>query len=249
MRTVFRTHGGLAVPAVTSDQMRDVDHLAIDVVGLNLYQMMENAGRNLAEQCAEILGTDWDKARIVVLEGSGGNGGGGMCAARHLANHGGNVTLVPKERDKLRGVPAEQFALYQATNGRVADPHELENIQADLLVDAVLGYSLDGAPRGAAVQMIQWMSAHSGPVISLDVPSGVDATTGDAVGDHVHATVTMTLALPKTGLGANAVGRLFVADIGIPHEVFARAGVQPPKALFGSGYRVELNIGSDAAQQ
>lgn len=233
----FDALGGFRVPAVTALQMREIDRVAIDEVGLNLYQMMENAGRNLAELCVEFLGEGWAEARIIVLAGRGG----GMCAARHLANHGGAVTLVLTDRERLRGVPADQFALYRATAGQVADLDEIDRLGADLVVDAVLGYSLHGAPRGAAAKMIRWMSAHGAPVISLDIPSGIDATTGDAAGDHVRATVTMTLALPKTGLDTDAVGRLSVADIGIPQEVFTRVGIHPPKTLFRRGYRVWID--------
>jgi NAD(P)H-hydrate epimerase len=90
----FQTEAGLVVPAVTSEQMREVDRVAIEEVGPNLYQMMENAGRNLASMCVEMLGQAWARSPVVVLAGTGGNGGGGICAARHLANHGGQVTLV-----------------------------------------------------------------------------------------------------------------------------------------------------------
>ena len=236
----FRTLTGLAVPAITTEQMREVDRVAVDEVGPNLYQMMENAGRNLASLCVELLGQDWHRAPIVVLAGTGGNGGGGICAARHLANHGGDVTVVVSDPSNLSGVPADQFSLYRATGGRVAPARETGALQAELVVDAVLGYSLGGAPRGVALELIGWMSSHAATVVSLDVPSGVDATTGAAPGEFVHATTTMTLALPKTGLDADAVGQLWLADIGIPREVYRRVGVDLPAGLFTSGYRVRL---------
>ena len=78
------------------------------------------------------------------------------------------------------------------------------------------------------------------PVVSLDVASGVDSTTGTAPGAYLRATTTMTLALPKTGLDADAVGVLWLADIGIPREVYRRVGVQVPDGLFTPGYRVRL---------
>lgn len=236
----FRTDAGLVVPAITTTQMREVDRIAIDELGPNLYQMMENAGRNLASLCVELFGERWPTAPIVVLAGTGGNGGGGICAARHLANHGGNVTLVISNPSHLKGVPADQLALYRATGARVATVADLDTVDADLLVDAVLGYSLGGAPHGAAAELIRWMSRHPAPVVSLDSPSGVDSTTGVAPGDHVTATDTMTLAAPKTGLDAEAVGTLWLADIGIPREVYRRVGIELPPALFAPGYRVRL---------
>jgi NAD(P)H-hydrate epimerase len=221
--------------------MREVDRVAIEEVGPNLYQMMENAGRNLASMCVEMLGEAWARSPVVVLAGTGGNGGGGICAARHLANHGGQVTLVVSDTEGLARVPGEQFALYRATDGRLAEARELEAIESALTVDAVLGYSLAGAPHGAASDLIGWMSQSDAPVLALDVPSGVDATSGDSPGAHVRAAITMTLALPKTGLDVGAVGDLWVADIGIPRSVFERAGIQrPPADLFARGYRVRL---------
>lgn len=85
------------------------------------------------------------------------------------------------------------------------------------------------------------MTCGSTPVIALDVPFGVDATTGDSPGVHVRAATTMTLALPKTGLEVDAVGELWVADIGIPRHVFERSGARPPPGmLFSEGYRTRL---------
>ena len=239
------SEAGLVVPAVTTEQMREVDRVAIEGVGPNLYQMMENAGRNLASLCVEMLGEGWATSPVVVLAGTGGNGGGGICAARHLANHGGRVTLVVSDVARLSGVPAEQLALFRASGGRLAEIGDPGTLESSLTVDAVLGYSLAGAPQGAAADLIGWMSRGDAPVVALDVPSGVDATTGDAPGAHVRAATTMTLALPKTGLAVDAVGELWVADIGIPGGVLERAGVRPPPAsLFSKGYRVRLSWSS-----
>ncbi len=238
----FLSESGLVVPAVTTEQMREVDRVSIEEVGPNLHQMMENAGRNLASLCVEMLGAGWATSPIVVLAGTGGNGGGGICAARHLANHGGQVTLVVSEVARLAGVPAEQLALYRASGGRLAETGDLRTLKPSLTVDAVLGYSLGGAPHGAVADLIGWMLLGDAPVVALDVPSGVDATTGDSPGVHVQAATTMSLALPKTGLAIDAVGELWVADIGIPGGVLERSGVRPPPAgLFSRGYRVRLS--------
>ena len=107
---------------------------------------------------------------------------------------------------RLTGVPAQQLALYRATGARLAEAGHLEAVDSSLTVDAVLGYSLAGAPRGVAADLIRWMSRGAAPVVALDVPSGVDATSGDSPGAHVRAATTMTLALPKTGLDVDAVG-------------------------------------------
>src|SRR5215471_18431321 len=105
-RTNIRfTASGMEVPAVTAEQMREVDRIAMQETGPNLFQMMENAGRNLAALSMELLGNGWQQASYLVLAGSGGNGGGGICAGRHLANHGCRVSLCLADPEQLGEVP------------------------------------------------------------------------------------------------------------------------------------------------
>jgi NAD(P)H-hydrate epimerase len=236
----FVTDAGVTVPAVTTDQMREVDRVAIEEVGPNLHQMMENAGRNLALTVLETLGANWTSTPITVLAGTGGNGGGGICAARHLANRGADVTVAITDPQALTSVPNEQLEVYRGTPGKLADLAALDTLRPGLIVDAIIGYSLGGAPRGVAGRMIEWIGNQPAPVISLDVPSGIDSTTGEAHGAHVRAAVTLTLALPKTGLDAATVGELWLADIGIPREVYRRVGIDVPTGVFGNRFRVAV---------
>ena len=239
--TAFATDRGVTVPAITTDQMREIDRVAIDDVGPNLYQMMENAGRSLALAAVELLGPTWWSQPVLVLAGTGGNGGGGICAARHLANRGADVAVVITDPERLAPVSAAQLTLFRATAGRETAVDDLGRFARGLIIDAVIGYSLSGAPRGVARTLIQWVDGQSAPVLSLDVPSGLDATTGEAPGAVVSATHTMTLALPKTGLDAPEVTDLSLADLGIPAEVFRRVGVAVPQEVFGDRYRVPLH--------
>jgi len=236
----FVTDAGAVVPAVTVEQMREVDRIAVEDLGPNLYQMMENAGRSLALTAIETLGPDWRTSPIVVLAGTGGNGGGGICAARHLGNRGADVTVVVTRPEGLAPVTAGQLDTYRATPGRIESAGRLDRLEPRLVVDAVIGYNLGGALRGAACELIDWAASGAAPVLSLDVPSGIDPGSGNAPGSHVRAATTMTLALPKTGLDAPATGRLLLADIGIPPEVYRRAGIDVPGGLFGDRYRVPL---------
>ncbi len=235
----FDTDTGISVPAITTDQMREVDRIAVEETGPNLWQMMENAGRNLALQSIEALSGGWRNADIVVLAGTGGNGGGGICAARHLANRRGRVTLVLSNPARLSEVTRFQHQVYQATPGREVRLDDLDAGRGDLIVDAVIGYSLSGAPRGVAGEMIEWANANSAPILSMDVPSGVDSTTGEAPGVAARPEWTMTLALPKTGLNAERTGALFLADIGIPVTVYAKMGLDFVTP-FDHRYRVPL---------
>lgn len=237
----FVTDEGVVVPAVTADQMREIDRIAIEETGPNLFQMMENAGRNLALTALRMVGSRWSEEKVVVLAGTGGNGGGGICAARHLANRGVEVTVVITDETRLTGVPRGQLEVFRQTSGRQVSPTRLESLEPTLVVDAIVGYSLEGHLRSAAREMVDWSGNLDAPMLSLDVPSGINASSGVASGAHVNSAKTMTLALPKTGLHAQAAGDLCLGDIGIPANTYRRAGIEVDSRLFGSRYVVPIN--------
>jgi NAD(P)H-hydrate epimerase len=243
----FRTKAGVRVPAITADQMLKVDRVAMEEFGLGILQMMENAGRNLAENVLDMLGAS--SGAVVILAGAGGNGGGGLCCARHLHNRGYRVRLaLDREAAALRGAAAAQWRILQAAGLQPLTPDQvaLALRQSDLVVDALIGYSLRGAPRGRAAELISLCNAHAARVLALDVPSGLNATTGETPGVVVRAERTLTLALPKTGL-RDVPGALYLADIGVPPEVYHRLGLSfdPP---FGRRYwlRLERDTGAQS---
>ena len=235
----FFTESGVEVPALTTEQMREVDRIAIEDTGPNLYQMMENAGRSLATLAILLLGTDWEKASVIVLAGTGGNGGGGICAARHLANRNVKVNLCLANSEGLREVPAFQRKIFQFTSGEEVDIPDLQYQHVDLVLDALIGYGLQSAPRGSVQKLIQWVRESGAPILSLDIPSGLDSTTGETDGDYIQATWTVTLALPKTGLLSDKIGKLYLADIGIPEETFRKVNIDY-SSPFDSDFIVEL---------
>jgi NAD(P)H-hydrate epimerase len=203
------------IPTLTKDQMREVDRIMIEDLGISLIQMMENAGRNLAELALR----RFHPARVIVLAGTGGNGGGGLVAARHLFNRGVDVQVgLARPVEAFDGVPARQLEILDGMRipvlvGAVAP--------ADLIIDALIGYSLRGDPRGRTRELIQWVNTAETPVLSLDTPSGLNVTTGEAADPCVEAAATMTLALPKRGLlDAPQVGELWLADISVPPSVY-----------------------------
>jgi NAD(P)H-hydrate epimerase len=207
--------------------MREVDRIAVEELGLGILQMMENAGRNLAANVMELLGTVGSFGEVTILAGAGGNGGGGLCSARHLHSRGYKVNMIlDGEASALRGAAANQLRILRAAGLRPLAPSEAEEAirRADVVVDALIGYSLRGAPRGRAAELIDLCNEHARQVLALDVPSGLDATTGEAPGAIVRPDRTLTLALPKTGL-ASISGELYVADIGIPPEVYRPLGL------------------------
>lgn len=240
MKIRFTTEEGIEVPAVTKQQMIEIDRIAIEETGPNLFQMMENAGRNLCLLTIDVLGDKWKSSNIVILAGTGGNGGGGICAARHLANRGAKVSVCITEPDKLREVTAHQLHVLQSTSAKIISLAELENENPDVILDAIIGYNLSGEPKGISLELIKWVSRQPGLVISLDIPSGIKSTTGEVADNHINPNMTLTLALPKTGLLPSVSGDLFLADIGIPRKVYEKLGLiyhQP----FDKHYYTKLN--------
>jgi NAD(P)H-hydrate epimerase len=235
----FWTQDGVLVPAVTAEQMREVDRIAVEEFGLGILQMMENAGRNLALNVIDMLGRA--SGEITVLAGAGGNGGGGLCCARHLHNRGFKVWLVLDRKPAgLRSAAANQLQILQSACLQPAEPDRAGHAirRAEVVVDALIGYSLRGAPRGRAAELIELCNRHAARILSLDVPSGLDATTGEAPGVVVRPERTLTLALPKTGL-RDTRGNLCVADIGIPPGVYYALGLSY-EPFFGGRYWLRL---------
>lgn len=212
--------------------MREVDRLVVEVFGIQIIQMMENAGRNLAALVRFLLGDSVMGKYVVIAAGKGNNGGGGMVAARHLYNWGAGVTvLLPDEPlhnvAEIQRKIIERFPLVMKT-GEAASRH-LYDWKGDIIIDALIGYGLSGRPRGWVFKMINAINATNAPVVSLDIPSGLDASTGEICKPCVNASVTMTLALPKTGLlkpeARSVIGSLYLADIGIPDVLYKEIGI------------------------
>jgi len=221
------------VPAVTVAQMREVDRIMVEDLGISLLQMMENAGRALAE-LTRIHLSGVRRRRVVVLAGRGGNGGGGMAAARRLAVWGAEVRVVLAHPDKALGeAPAHQLASLRAMGVPVHRPADAVSLvhEADVVLDALLGYSLDGPPRQPEAGMIRFAGMHDTPIIALDLPSGLDPDRGMPYDPTIRATRTLALALPKAGLlrpeAASSVGELWLADISVPASAYAAFGINP----------------------
>ena len=217
------------VPFITTDQMREVDRAMIEDFGISLVQMMENAGRNLAHLARQrFLDGDPPERRVVVLAGTGGNGGGGLVCARRLRNWGAEVQVwMTAPSSDLADVPLHQLGILQRMGISIIVGGELLVLPpADLLVDSMIGYSLTGAPTGLVATLIDAANNHGASILALDVPSGVDTTTGAAGGRAIRAKATLTLAMPKVGLRAETakqhIGELYLADISVPPELYGR---------------------------
>ena len=221
------------LPWLTVAQMVEVDRAMVEDYEILLPQMMEHAGRHLAHLARErFLGGALRGRHVAVLAGPGGNGGGALVAARRLAAWGATVTVVVSaESERMADVPRHQRRILEHMQVPLSEAAPPPGRAFDLILDGLIGYSLSGRPRGRAADLIRWANAHAAPVLSLDVPSGLDATTGEVIELAARATATMTLALPKRGLGQDLgptfVGELYLADIGVPPALYA----EPPLAL------------------
>jgi NAD(P)H-hydrate epimerase len=235
----FTTEAGIEVPAVSASQMHEVDRIAVQETGPTLFQMMENAGRTVAQFTLDVLKWQGQSAKVVVLVGSGGNGGGGLCAARHLANRSLNVDVCYAEADKLNESTAYQRKILNSTPAKEIVFSALSGKTYDLIIDALIGNGLNSAPRGETAALIRWSNESKAPILSLDVPSGVDATTGETPGEYIRPRWTIALALPKTGLSPERTGMLFLADLGIPPKVFEKISPRYTNP-FGGSFLVSL---------
>ncbi|MDP8959167.1 MAG: NAD(P)H-hydrate epimerase [Actinomycetota bacterium] len=232
-----------AVPALTARQMAEVDRIMVEELGIGLVQMMENAGRSLAE----LVMRRFTPGSALVLAGTGGNGGGGLAGARHLANRGVEVAAVlagPVEA--LSPVTRVQLDILERLGVQVTGSAQ----EADVVIDALIGYSLQGDPQGRAAELIEWANLQSSPVLSLDAPSGLDVTTGLAGSPCATASATLTLALPKVGLrSAGQVGELYLADISVPPLAYLRLGLEVPRLFIDEGIvRIERGPGGNGRQ-
>jgi ADP-dependent NAD(P)H-hydrate dehydratase / NAD(P)H-hydrate epimerase len=218
---------------LTAAEMRELDRQTIEVIGLPGVVLMENAGRSAAE-AIEGSFASCRPGPVLVLAGKGNNGGDGFVVARHLLNRGWQVvTLVLAAEEEVAGDAAIQLQVLLRGGGEVhfaRTGEELAAFLADqrphLLVDALLGTGLNSAVRGLMAEAIDWLNGCALPVVSLDIPSGVDATSGRVLGRGVRADLTVTFAVAKvghaTGPGAGLVGTLLTVDIGIPCALSSR---------------------------
>jgi len=206
------------IELLTTKEMTETDRLTI-AGGITGILLMENAGRAVAEQAATPRGR-----RIVVVAGPGNNGGDGFVAARHLAERGYAVRVcLVGDKARLKGDAATAAERW---TGPVEPASPATLGDADLIIDALFGAGLDRPVEGLLRAMIEAMNASAAPVVAVDLPSGVNGTSGAVMGVAVEAQQTVTFFRRKTGHlllpGRLHCGPIHVADIGIPAGVLER---------------------------
>jgi ADP-dependent NAD(P)H-hydrate dehydratase / NAD(P)H-hydrate epimerase len=209
-------------PLLEADAMRATDRWAIDERGVPSLDLMEAAGEGLAG----VIARRAPVGRVAIVCGKGNNGGDGLVAARLLRQAGRDVdVLAVAPPDELRGDAAVQLGRLPGEPPAPFDAARLEG--AGGIVDALLGTGATGPPREPAV--IEAMNAAGAPIVAADVPSGVDASTGEVAGAAVRAVATATFHRAKPGLwihpGKAHAGDIEVIAIGIPDGAPAEAGI------------------------
>lgn len=221
---------------VTAETMRLIDRECIDSRGIPGLKLMENAGSGTVVFMEREIGTLSEK-RVAVICGRGNNGGDGFVIARLLRERGADVRvfLVGSCDDVSGDARANLDRLGRGDVSELSDGRQMgrfvEEIAAsDVVVDALFGTGFEGVPRGLSGTVIGQMRLCGRPVLAVDVPSGLNATTGVAEGECVSAHWTCTMGLPKRGFfvhpGRTLVGRLHVVDIGVPREAIEAVGVR-----------------------
>lgn len=193
--------------------------------GVSRLQLMENAGRSIAEIISSRFQPQ--KTKVAIFCGLGGNGGDGLVAARHLLNRGfeaeviiaGKPEEIGDEEAKANWI-ALQSLKHQVTMHEVYDSSLVPDIEADVTVDGLLGIGLKGAPRPPIQQLITKINTMKTFCIAVDVPTGIDSDSGEAPAEAIEADLTVTFHKSKPGLekAEKYTGEVMIRDIGLPHE-------------------------------
>jgi len=214
------------VPALSRENVRNLDQIAMDKYAITGLSLMENAGWNLARETFLEIRAGRLPEPLLILAGRGNNGGDGLVAARHLSSWGVDCRVVMIGTDKPSTNDAlANFQLASDTGVKIIPTAENDiSVCVDLLekagsaMDAVLGTGLTGKLRGPSATALTVLANSGLPIIAADTPSGLDANTGEQLGTVPKALVTVTFAAPKLGFAkaANITGEVRVADIGVP---------------------------------
>jgi hydroxyethylthiazole kinase-like uncharacterized protein yjeF len=223
-----------ALPTLTSHQVKEVDALAQERLGISVDWLMEAAGWQVARFCPDAT---------TVVCGVGNNAGDGLAAARHLHRWGKLRRVCCLDLARLQGAAARELVALRRIGVQVSGDLRLDGAEA--VVDAIFGTGLSRSPQGPFAEWIAAVNSSELRVISVDVPSGLDSDSGVAYAPCVQAHTTVTLGLPKPGLlagdGVRQAGEVWVADIGVPFEAYAMLGLEVPPDLFSAADRVRLD--------
>ncbi len=214
---------------------RAVDRAAVEEYGLPSIVLMENAARALLDEALAMLDeSDDEQPRVLIVCGTGNNGGDGYALARHLHNSMIYVAVAALGEPREGSDAAINQAVCRCMHIPELTLTEVAATGADatLIVDAILGTGVDRPVAGAAAEAIELINRLGRPVLAVDLPSGMDCDSGDTLGRCVRATRTVTFLGLKAGFAGldaqDLLGELVVADIGAPAALLERYGRRPP---------------------
>ena len=265
--------------AVTGKQMRKIEDSAMENIGIPTLLLMENAAIRLAEHCFAYLNAQSTKQRtarikpkVIIIAGVGGNGGDGLALARHLFLNDVDVNIVVV--GDISGIKGDSYVNLNIVRNMGLTIHSIPSSKemtkdipymiesSELVVDALFGAGLNRQIGGIYKSIVDDINNYSSYVISVDVPSGICADTGQVLGSAVNADLTVTFGFPKIGImlypGATYAGEIDIADISLPHlsannpetsiytdkEVTAIIPTRHPRSNKGSFGRVFAFVGS-----
>lgn len=219
---------------VTVQQIQELDRMAIERLGIPSIALMENAGRSVAQEvCRRVKRIK--RPKVAVVCGVGNNAGDGFVAARHLINAGVNafVFIVGNER-RLKHDAAVNFRILKKLKHPIHRAGTRRYLQwitrADIVVDAVFGAGISRDITQPYLDVINTLNNYAKKILAVDIPSGLDGTTGSIYGVCVRADWTVTFSFAKTGFTRGAgplhTGRVIVADIGIPKKLLTAYRMQ-----------------------
>lgn len=216
----------------TREEMRELDRQSIEEYKIPSILLMENAGAG----AARIIARREEKGPIAIFCGPGNNGGDGFVVARHLYNSGrevevffvGDMAKIPPMSD-----PGIHLTILQKMHipiTQILREKDLANLvfqhPPQAIVDALLGTGLMGPVRSPIAEAIRKINAYGLPIVALDLPSGLDANSGEILGAAIQASYTITFALPKKGFllkqGPSLIGEVFVVEISIPRNLLEK---------------------------
>jgi NAD(P)H-hydrate epimerase len=215
--------------AVTVQQMIALDRIAIEDYGIPSLILMENAGRAVADEARNLLKRVKHPC-VSIFCGFGNNAGDGFVAARHLGNAGVRLKIfLVGQAAKLKNDAAVNWQILQNCRIPVQEIAGIDRAvtagikSADLIIDALFGVGLNREIEEPFRSVIQGLNEAKKPILSIDIPSGLDGTTGEIYGTGIKADTTVTLSFAKRGFfkkqGPQRVGRIIVADIGLPRSL------------------------------
>ena len=213
----------MGLPGITREEMTEVDRIMVEDFRIPVELMMELAGYNLAHIAVNLSRNKY--SNYVIIAGTGNNAGGGIVAARRLASWGLNVQVIfPKGVNELKDIPKDQFIRTKQLGIEIFNElpsNSLDFKNDNFFIDAYLGYGFTPRQDDISENVFNFLS-NINILLSLDIPSGLDATTGSNY-SGINPIATLTLGFVKQGLlitERKNIGELYIADIGIPISIY-----------------------------